>query len=53
MSLLADPAHDQDVVVLTERHRENEQEQRQHEDQPVVTGQVDENDHGEAEGGQV
>src|SRR5215472_7816450 len=53
VGFLADAGHDQDVVVLAQCHGEHEHQQGQHEDQPAAAAEVDEDDHGEAEGGQV
>ena len=40
--LLADPGHDQDVVVLAEREQEHEHQERQDEADPAVAPDVDE-----------
>ena len=48
MGLFSDPAHDEDVVVLTERHDEDEHEEGQHEVDAGLAADDDEDEHGEA-----
>ena len=48
-----DPAHDQDVVVLAERHQEHEQQERQHEVEPGVAGRALEDQDRDAQRGEI
>ncbi|HBV94617.1 MAG TPA: hypothetical protein DEG26_07970 [Chloroflexi bacterium] len=50
---LPDPRHDQDVVVLTKREQEDEHQEGQEEDQPLVSRDLDEQQHREPERSQV
>src|SRR6266496_6631083 len=50
---LPDPGHDEDVVVLAEGQQEHEHEERDEVIEPAGTGRVLEEQHGQAERGQV
>ena len=53
VGFFADAAHHQDVVVFAQRHTEDEHQERQDEVQAALVAQVDEDDHGEAQCGQI
>ena len=53
MGLLSNAAHDQDVVVGTERHEEHEHQERQHEVETCLSSEVHEDDPGQAQGAQI
>jgi hypothetical protein len=53
VSFLPDPGHDEDVVVLAEREQEDEEQEREQEGDAALPGEVDVDDGGQAEGGEV